>query len=626
MSSISRCNLLQMKSCKFAILLVGLFSMPLSVAGQNPQTPITTGANPQTGVLLNPTDKRTSPEMLAAIDMLRSLSDELRKDFDKPEAITLEARIGDILWNIDEVFARGVFRRAFDAASEPVEDISTMDAKLREHQLLIARRRAAALAEVLRLLGKHDAKTAEDLLAKYEADKLDKGNKKDNSSAKSELLAQIALELAESKPDQAQRLGIMSLAGRDVPEAIERLLFALSKQGKNYSDPLFVTLLENLRRNGYPYDNALNSLCNYVFLHDGRMFSNDYREDAFMLVGFFVDAARFQVSEWRQSKVAGTNSISNSAASFHRFFLARALPIVKINAPDKVLSVQAALEELSSGLSQQQRQEADDLVNLIQQQRRLGESLGSSLEDRLKRVENEKDVVVRDNLRRSIAIAIMRDDAEQALSIAAKIDDPAICKQTEDDIVLVIASGKLKLRNYVEARSVAAKLNDLGLRARTLAAIATANKSAGTPCDIELLSEAYSVATRDEVRPEKVRVILSLARQFSQCSTERGFELLSAAIKIANQLPASDPEKSSLTHKRQWVESYTVVGGQELTTEVPITRESVTFDDAAVFAKRDFIQAQNLGYQIDDRIFRARYFIAIARSVLPPTPVKSARN
>jgi hypothetical protein len=262
----------------------------------------------------------------------------------------------------------------------------------------------------------------------------------------------------------------------------------------------------------------------------------------------------------------------------------------------------------------------------MRQQRAINDSMGTGVDDLLKRVENEKDVVVRDNLWRMIAVGMMRGDAERALSIASKIEDPAIQRKTEDDIRLVITSSKLKLRSYPEATKAASSLHDLGLRARALAAIATANRSAESRCDTQLMAEAYATAMKDVARPEKVRVILSLASQFSKCGIERGFELLSAAIKVANQLPSSDLESSVLVDRRAKVVTYTVVGGRELTTEVSATRDSITFDDVTAFASQDLPQARSLAYQFDDQVLRAKYLITIARSVLQSKPSSSAGN
>ena len=606
------------------LVLAVLVLKPLAVGAQVLATPKQTPSPPAGSVVIG--NKLYPPDQVAAIDMVRSISDDLRKELSNPAAIPLEAQIGDIFWDIDEDYARATFRRAFDAGSQPTEDVSSVDNKLREEQLKLVRRRAAALSEVLRLLGKHDQKYARNLLDKYESEKLNKETKKEDSGGQFSLLAQIALELAESNPEQASRLGTLSLAGQDIPDAIGQLLFALSKHGRAYSDPIFVGVIENLRRNGYHYDNSLSSLCNYVSYSNGRLFSEEYRDQALMLMRFFSDAAQNLLNEWRQAKIAGAPSVPNSAASFVQFLLARVVPIMRVNASDRLLPTQGALEELSSGLSQQQIQDADDLANMIRQQRAINDSLGTTVDDQFKRAENEKDVVIRDNLWRIIAVGMMRSDPEKALTIAARIDDPVIKRKTEDDIRLVLTSSKLKLRNYPEATRVASNLNDLGLRARALAAIATANRSADNPCDTQLMAEAYSTAMKDVARPEKVRVILSLAGQFSKCGIERGFELLSAAIKVTNQLPSNDLESSILVDRRPRVVTYTVVGGRELTTDVPTSRESINFDDVTVFAKQDLAQARNLAYQFDDHVFRAKYLITVARAILEPPPSNSPRH
>jgi len=597
------------------LAVIVIFCMASGVVCQNlPKKPVENGG--VEAEKTKPAEKLDALQRQTAIELLRSQGDDLRKAFDNPEAIALTARIADLLWTADEAYARMLFRRAFEAASAPVENISSVDTRLREQQLAVARRKAAALAEVLRLLGKHDEKTAADLLAKYESDKLDKDRRKENSNAQFELLAQIALELAQSKPEQAQQFGVLSLAGPEIPEATGQLLFALSRHGKQYGDAIFTSAVSNLRRNGYRYNNVLNALCNYAFFNDGKVVAREYQDDGAILIAFFLEAAQAQLDEWRQSNPEGAKYLSRSSASFYQFMVARVVPIIKVNAPDKGVTMAAMLQNLSTGLSQQQVQDAADLAQGAQQQRKINDSLGSGLDDRIARAENERDVVVRDALWRSIAIGIMRGDSERALSIAAKIDDLAIRNQTEDDIRLVISADRIRSQNSAEARKGALALHDLALRARALAAIATANRASRNQCDTDLLDEAYSIALKDETRPEKVSVVLSLARQFYRCGADRGFDLLSNAITIANRLPSGEPEKSSLTAKRPGVEAYTVVGGQELTTGHSASRDSLSFEDAAAFTKRDFIQAQNLGYQIDDRVLRAKYFMAVAQSVL----------
>lgn len=561
----------------------------------------------------------------AAMAMLRSLVDDLRKGSTDPEALVLQGEIADVIWAVDEDYARTVFRRALDAASQPVENLSTVDSKLRQQQLDAARRRATALARIVRLFAKHDEVTARRWFEKYESDRADTEKKEQNSQAQAELLAQLALDVSEKNPEQAQRLGLASLAYEDVPVVLGQLLFALAKHGKQYSDSILVATLENLRRNGYRYNNVLSALCNYVFFSDGRMFSKEYANQATAVIRFVIDGGKFHRDEWRRSQMAGAKSLSSSGAGYHYFLLARGIGIIKANMPGELPAFQELLTELASGLSQQQVSDADALARSIHQQRTLNEVSNNSLDERLKYAENTKDSVVRDNLWRSIAVGIMHADSDRAMSIAAKIDDQYLHRQTEDDIRLVMTAAKLKLRDYLEARKIALQINDFALRARSLAAIAIANKRVAGLCDIELLAEAYSVAQKDENRPEKLRVILKLANYFAKCNSERGFELLTAAIDVANKLrPDADSERRNMRRFR--VETYTMVGGEELTTEVPNNRESITFEDVVSFVRRDFAQAQNLGYHFEDRVLRAKYLITIAKAILQTAPTRSARN
>ncbi len=599
-----------------------------TVVAQNSQPNLQRTANP--GVQKSETaESAFSEEEIAAIDVLRALSDDIQMQSSTPDLAIMQARIADLLWDFDEGKARLIFRRAFDAASQPINNISSVDLKLREEQLRLARRQAAAMAEVLRLLGKHDPRDAEKFLSTYGQLRTDEARaKRPESTGQAELFAQIALELSEKSPEQAQRFGILSLAGREVPASIGKLLFALSKHAKSYSDPIFVSTIGAMRRNGHNYSVVIDSLCNYVFYSDGRMFSKEYEGNARVLIAFLLDAARNQVAEWREFKRGGAQTISTSAGSFHFFFVTRALPIIRLNAADNLQPLQAMLDEMSSGLSQQQLQEARNVASIGRQRREVSDSFETDLEDQLRRAENEKDVAMRDNLWRTIAIGMMRGDSDRALSIAAKIDDEAIQRRTEDDITLVIAAEKLKLQNLAEAQRVALNLNDLSLKARTLGAIADASKAANGACDLELLSEAQLIALKDEIRPEKVSVLLSLATRVAKCDPGRGFEFLSAAVNTTNQLPATDLVSSN-RDGRSRVLAYTMVGGQELSSETQTTRDSLNFDGLEVFAKSDFTQTQYLGYQIQDRIFRSKYLISLAQGLLqskPQKPVKVKLN
>jgi hypothetical protein len=107
---------------------------------------------------------------------------------------------------------------------------------------------------------------------------------------------QIALQLVTSNPEQAQRLGLLSLSGNQIPEGFGRLLFALNNVNRGLSDELFRAALTTLRRNDCAYDGALVALVNYLFSSSGTLSADADVADARLLANYFVDAA------WRQAR------------------------------------------------------------------------------------------------------------------------------------------------------------------------------------------------------------------------------------------------------------------------------------------------------------------------------------
>ena len=60
----------------------------------------------------------------------------------------------------------------------------------------------------------------------------------------------------------------------------------------------------------------------------------------------------------------------------------------------------------------------------------------------------------------------------------------------------------------------------------------------------------------------------------------------------------------------------TVVKGNEVSTDDPVTLASIDFNQVGPFAERDYVQIDSLGADLKDHSLRAQYFIALARSVL----------
>jgi hypothetical protein len=235
---------------------------------------------------------------------MKTLAQDLKTESDNLSAAVLQARLADGLWKVDEGFARAIFRWAFEAVRKPPSE------KLSKAE--IARyvvRQAAGIREVLTLLQKRDPARAEAWLKMIEKEKTREGPAAESGQFRSQLLIQIALQLAEDNPSQAQRLGLLSMAGGEIPEDFGRLLFALSRVSRSFSDELFRAALSNLRRNDYVYDTTLLVLVNYLFTAGGVLDSDATLADAKSLANYFVDAA------WHQARDVATSGLPEAPAS-----------------------------------------------------------------------------------------------------------------------------------------------------------------------------------------------------------------------------------------------------------------------------------------------------------------------
>lgn len=543
-----------------------------------------------------------------ALDLMKTLAQDLKTQSDKPAAAALQARLADVLWKFDEGFAREVFRWAFEAARKlPPEELSKTD------RATYAARQATGIREVLSRLGTHDRKQAEAWLKTLEEEKVQESRSLESSSFRSDLLMQTALQLADNNPDQAKRLGLLSLAGGQIPEGFGRLLFALSRVSRSQSDELFRAALATLRRNEYTYDTALITLINYLFSSRDVLDSNATVADAQLLANYFVDAA------WRQARDTATAGLPEASASFYNLVEVRASSIVSRYAPERVPELQGQMRELASRLSQPQLENTARLRASQQQQVAVSRQDNYDIDEQIDRALKEKDAEVRDSLLSSIAHSLMRSNNERALEVAGKIQDAEIRVLAEDDIHLVRIQRLLDSRSYIEARKVTLKLSYPMLQAKVLIELASKifSQHKDTGRAAELLSEASQITLKSEPAPDKLMSLLLIAQQFARFDSIRGFETLGSAIKTVNQLKGEETPRSVLAKPRLLtIKTYTVINGHEMSPDDRATFDSIDFSQVAPFVAHDYIQTRLLGNQIEHPLRRAKFLTAVASALL----------
>jgi hypothetical protein len=550
---------------------------------------------------------RLSVNQQDALELLKTLARSLKSEPDKLTAATLQAQIADVLWRFDEAFASEVFCWSFDAASRPAADDLAESAR----SAYIARQ-ATIIRQVLARLGTHDRRQAEAFLKNLREETDSTSASAGPSRFNSELLLQIALELASTNPEQALQLGLQSLSGTYVSPEFGRLLFAMSSTNKSLADRLFGAALITLRRNDFVYDSALISLVNYVSSSNGVPSPDATIVDGQLLANYFVDAA------WRQARGTDGAGLPDASAMFYSMVQVRGLPIVSRYTPERLPELQGQLRELAAGLSASQTQRTSILQATRQQQITIGNRNTYDIDEQIERATKEKDPEVRDSLLNSVAHSLMREDADRALTVAGMIDAAEVRKEAENDIYLALVQKQLRVGSYDDARKTARKFDRPELQGKVL--IELANKAISnrdTSLAVELLSEASTVTSKGEPTPDKATIFLSIAQQFGRFDAIRGFETLGDALKLINQLKPDGPVRSVLSKPRPMrIKSYTVLNGNEFSTSDRATIESINFNQIGVFVAQDYFQTRLLGNKLELPLWRTRFLTAVGTAML----------
>jgi hypothetical protein len=604
---------------QLAIVVVSLALLCVAPASEAlAQTP--TGTAQRDSKAATPGPAKLSLEQELSLSLLRTVADELKSESDKPAVALLQAEAADTLWQFDESAARTLFRIAFDAArAEALE--SAIDKEARTKQVDLARRQAFTLRQILVMVGQHDGQTAQRWLASLNEDRSTKETVVNQSSQQNaEFLAYLAVQLVKTNPDEAQRLGFLSLNAPEVPSAFARLLIAFKNVDWKKGDDLFRAAIAAMRRGVSPGGSTLSVLSNYLFFNDGRLYSSSDAPTAGLFVDYLLESASAQARLTRDAREVKT-AMPDSAVGLTTFLALRGLDIVSRNAPQKLILLQSIFKELSAALSQQQIDDLALATTGLRQYEAMESRSEGGLDADIQRAEREKDVVVRDQLWRRLAVGMMRGDPDRARSFADRIDDKALREQTQDDVNLVVAGDALRGAGYEEARKAALKFNDTNLRAKTLAEVADVwirskkGERAG-----EILSEAYEIAAKGEPSADRAAITLLLAQKFAKFDPERSFSLLDAAIKVINQVQIAGIPPPPLVRRgpRSGVLTITVVGGAELTTGVHATLDSLNFSRMALLLRTDYFRSRNLGDNLQNKILRGRYLITLAQSFLNP--------
>ncbi|PYS82766.1 MAG: hypothetical protein DMF70_07570 [Acidobacteria bacterium] len=579
-----------------------------------------------------PAQKEVDPEILqrrsVARSMLQSLAIEARSYRDEALRARVQARAADVLWDEDRESARGLFRRAWEAAEAveaqaPVTSAASLPGRIANNRP--PRPRTNLRAEILRLAARRDRALGEEFLTKLAASMRDEAERSNDSARNSSGSSPISqAEIAERlrlasqflEADNLERaLQFADPALVQVSMSAIQFLVTLRDKNPGFADQRFAALLSRAAADNTTDANTVSLLTSYVFTpshylvvsNTGIPSSMAFLPRPAPTLAPALRAAYFQVAANILLRPFAQLDQSSAGRAGTYFIATRLYPLFLQFAPELAPAINAQLAALGPQASQATVRSSDWLNQGMTRDDPAGDGIGDELKDRLSRAQSA------DARDRAYAFAAMRAaDAgdPRARDFVDKIEDLDTRNGIRSFVDFSFIGGLLKKKKVDEAIQLARK-SDLSspLRAHVLtqAAAIVANSDRGRA--IELLGEALTETRRiDPSTAERAYCLVALLAQFSKLDKARGWDLLAETVKAANAVADFTGEDG---HTSQTLEGkFSIRMGTELASATDLSNIFLSL------AEDNLYQAIDAGKTFSGDAPRAMVTISIARSVL----------
>ena len=251
------------KFAKFAIvfLMSGIFvSVNKNAFGQNPLKKTSEKEAAKSAKSLT----ETTPNLLNSrvLDVLRETADDAKSWDDAKTAAEVQARISEMIWEIDPLSAEFYLKAAWEKAKQ-VEEKGGNDKRFINQSarvdaarsvLLVARKRQPELAK----------KWLDELTDFAEEDFQKNRGTFDDRTARSSVLLQLALQAAKDKPEAAASLAVESL--RDgISFGLQTVLIQIQAQNPELAQNVLRLALQRMENAGIADPNEILILYSYVY-------------------------------------------------------------------------------------------------------------------------------------------------------------------------------------------------------------------------------------------------------------------------------------------------------------------------------------------------------------------------
>ena len=305
-----------------------------------------------------------------------------------------------------------------------------------------------------------------------------------------------------------------------------------------------------------------------------------------------------------EQAVGGSYRLPDPAQLLIAFFQLETLsPPLPPPYPDRMALLKPGLNALIPGELREQ------MASFMQPQGEFGD--GSGFQRNLDKAEQERDPARREQYyAQAVLNASDSENLDRVLSLLGKINSAQLRSQVSNYLYFKRTQAATKAGRLDDANALAAKVEQLDLRAYLTYEIASAalKELRDRNRAREVLDEVEKLALKAVSSNERARTLLGVAHLYSKFDSLRAFEVIREAVKTINQLSEPDFTSGYVTQK---------IEGPTFAFYAVYPVEGFTLEDAfRPLAPVDFDGALLVARSFDDKSLRAAASLALASACL----------
>ena len=460
--------------------------------------------------------------------------------------IAVLIRAADLLWPHEQDKALAAFMEAFDLAVQNYKEVGDETKRVSESQFAARYALPDQRFKVITAFARRDPekarKLSEQMLQDEAKETAAKSAKNPLGQKTGDKLLQAALNLLETDPAAAEMFARSSLRYPPVFQ-LPVFMYALAKTNQAAADGFYATALSAYRAapmdqflylSAYPFGNPREA---------GEMQSyTTYRVPP----GFTPNPAlQRQFIQLLLARIEtalverAVETMPNYRYTEHAqmwFALTRLEKQVETNLPNLSDSVVRAKERLFALLNPAAQTRVNGVIDREKAPKK-------SFDEQVEAAEKLTDVAQRDQALAFAVTGASKDQTvERVLSVIDKISDSSVRGPLTNWFYYTRAQALLADKNFLEARRLASKVEELDMRAFLFTKIAEESmKEAEDQTESrQMLNEIADAISKAPKTINSARALLALAHLYTKIDVNRGVEELGNAVKTINALENPD--------------------------------------------------------------------------------------